>query len=102
MFGNHLGEFVVGLGQNLFLDRIDLHRDLGSFPTVRTELQLGFEFLGFTGLHALQCFVQAIHQAFGAHVVRRLGHVVYLFVSDLGDQVNGDEVVLLYRAFDVL
>ena len=99
-FACQLGEFVVGLGQLAFLDRLDGDGDLGLLAGVLAGGQRGGEDLGLAGRQPDDRVVETLDELARADLVgqalgRGLGHVLAV---DGGGQVDRDEVAVLRPA----
>ncbi len=95
-----LGEVVVELGELADLDRADGHGAVGVGALLVATGERGHEVLGLARGHAEQCLVHALEHRRGADLVGHAGHRVDLLATDLGPQVDRDEVAVLDRPVD--
>ena len=103
-FACQLGEFVVGLGQLAFLDRLDGDGHLRLFAGVLAGGQRGGEDLGLPLLHADERVVESLDQLTGADLVGQplgLG-VRHVLAVDARGQIDRDEVTVLGATLDAL
>ena len=101
-FACQLGEFVVGLGQLAFLDRLDGDGHLRLLAGVLTGGQRGGEDAGLPLLEPDDRVVETLDQLAGADLVGQpLGRGLrHLLAVDGGGQVDRDEVAVLRRPLD--
>ena len=96
-FACQLGEFVIGLGQFAFLDRLDGDGDLCLLAGTLTHGQLGGEDAALPVLEPDDRVVEALDELTGADLVRQpLGRGLgQLLAVDGRRQVDRDEVAVL-------